>query len=222
MFDDELILKDGSVALDENDTSAVTLAINADGNYVRDIKKTGKSGLYAVLICPTSPTTYSDTLDVYIQASHHITDGWETVAQFPRLYTYMREVKCTPTTLFVSTDIGLILTATTDSASDGGVIIDFDHKMISEYTLQKILVKMSDADDDYSTAADTLTATSGTGVGTQGVASVRTAERSYGIFAVRFQTDRRYVRGLFTVSSGGAWGLAECYITNSPPNVVRL
>ena len=222
MFDDNLILKDGTVTLDENDVAALALTVNSDGNYAVQIDQTGNAGLWAVMICPTAPTTYADTLNAYIQASHHITDGWETVAAFPTLYAYMRELRCTPTTAFLSTDIGLVLTATTDSASDGGVIIDFDKKMTESTKPQgRILVKMSDANDDYSTAGDTLTATSGTGVGTQGAAAVATMERSYGIYVVRFQTNRKYVRSLTTVSAGGAWGATEIYITNSPPKVYK-
>lgn len=222
MFDDELILKDGSVALDANDVAAVLLTVNSDGNYALEIKKTGKTGLYAVMICPSAPTTYVDTLTVAIQASHHFTDGWETVASFPVLYALMRYMEVTATTAFVSTDIGLVLTATTDSASDGGVIIDFDKALLTVGGKGTMLVQMSDANDDYSTAGDIVTATAGTGVGTITAAGVLTKERSYGIYVVRFQTDREYVRGLFTVSAGGAWGLTEAYITNSPPNVVRF
>jgi len=223
MYDDNLILKDGSVALDVNDVAASAVTVNGDGNYVLDIKKTGNTGLYAVMVCPTAPTTYADTLTAKIQASHHLTDGWEDIAAFPVLYALMRELRCTPTTAFVSTDIGLVLTATTDSASDAGVIIDFENKMINN-TLDegRILVQMSDANDDYSTEGDTLTATSGTGVGTQGVASVLTTERSYGIFVIRFATDRRYIRSSTVVSSGGAWGLTEMYVTSSPPKVYRM
>lgn len=223
MFDDLLILKDGSVALDENDVAASALTVNADGNYVLDIRKTGNSGLYAVMICPTAPTTYADTLTAKIQHSHHLTDGWEDLVAFPTLYAYMRELRCTPTTAFVSTDIGLVLTATTDSASDGGVIIDFDNKMINSTLDQgRILVQMSDANDDYSTAGDTLTATSGTGVGTQGAAAWATSERSYGIYVVRFATERRYIRSNTTVSAGGSWGYTEIYVTSSPPKIVNF
>ena len=38
MFDENLILKDGSVALDESDSAAVSETINSDGNLVLDIK----------------------------------------------------------------------------------------------------------------------------------------------------------------------------------------
>jgi hypothetical protein len=217
-FDEELVLIDGSVALDPTSDAAIaSLTRDAYGKVVIDLKKTGGKGLVAVLICPSAPTTYADTLSAAIQHSNQAEDGWEDLATFPTLYAYMREVWCTSTTAFVGTDIGLVLTATTDSASDGGVIIDFDRSLLTVGGNGKILVQMSDANDDYSTAGDTLTATSGTGVGTQGVAGVATARRSYGVYVVRFQTNRRFIRPNVTVSSGGAWGYTSMYLTDNYP-----
>ena len=127
-----------------------------------------------------------------------------------------------PTTAFLSSDIGLVATATTDSASDGGIIKDFSRNLLTIGVKGAMYVQMSDANDDYSTAGDIITATSGTGVGTCTAAGVLTKERSYGIYVVRFATDRKYVRSKTTVSAGGSWGLTEIYITNSPPKVARF
>ena len=222
MFDDALILKDGSVALDENDVAAILLTINSDGNYAVDISKTSNAGLYAVMICPSAPTTYADTLTATIQHSHHFTDGWENVAAFPVLKALVRYVEVTATTAFLSSDIGLVLTATTDSASDGGIILDFDKALLTVGGKGTMLVQMSDANDDYSTAGDIVTATAGTGVGTITAAGVLTKQRSYGMYVVRFATERQYVRSQTTVSAGGSWGLTEIYLTNSPPKVYQF
>jgi hypothetical protein len=217
-FDDELKLIDGTIALDPTSDAAIaSLTRDAYGKVVVDIKKTGQNGLFAVLICPTAPTTYQDTLATAIQHSNQVEDGWEDLAVFPTLYAYMREVFVTTTTAFVGTDIGLVLTATTDSASDGGIIIDFDRALLTLGATGKLLVEMSDANDDYSTSGDIVTATSGTGVGTISPAGAATSQRSYGIYVVRFQTNRRYIRPNLTVSSGGSWGLVSLLVTDNYP-----
>jgi hypothetical protein len=125
---------------------------------------------------------------------------------------------CTATTAFVPADIGQILAATTDSASDGGVIVDYEKALETIGGVGDILVAMSDANDDYSTAGDTLTSAS-TGVATQGVASFLTAQRSYGIYVVRFSTTRRYVRFNGTVSTGGSWGYLKVFLNERAEDV---
>ena len=86
-FDDDLVLIDGTATLGPTtDTAATSTTRNADGAVVLDIKKTGTKGLVAVMVCPTAPTTYADTLTGLIQHSNHISTGWETVASFPVLY----------------------------------------------------------------------------------------------------------------------------------------
>ncbi len=218
MFDANLVLMDGSVALDPtSDAEIASETRDAYGKIVLDIKGSGEQGLVAVMVLPTAPTTYADTLTAAIQHSNAVADGWETLADFPVLYALVREVWCTATTAFVSTDRGLVLTATTDSASDGGVILDFDDALLTVGGYGRIFVKMSDANDDYSTAGDTLTATSGTGVGTQGAAAALTRQYSYGIYAVRFQTNRRYVRPSVTVSTGGDFGKVAMLLTSRYP-----
>jgi hypothetical protein len=215
VFDNELILHDGTVDLDENDVAAFALTTNDDGGYVVEIKETAAKGLSAVMICPTQPTTYADTLTAKIQCSDHLTDGWEDVAAFPVLYAYIRKLYVTATTAFVATDIGLVLTATTDSDSDGGVIRYIDPKLMTVGGKGWIYVAMSDANDDYSTAGDIVTATSGTGVGTHLAAGVLDKFMSYGIYNIHFASSKRYCRASKTVSAGGNWGKTEIYLTNN-------
>ena len=219
-YDANLVLKNGLVALDENDVAATTIAANADGNHVVDLKKTGLTGLDAVLILPTQPTTYADTLTFAIQASNHLTDGWETIAQAPIIYAYMMEMMCTATTAFVSTDIGLVLTATTDTAT--GTLRYFDPALLAIGGYGRIIIEMNDAGDVYATAGDVLTATAGTGVGLQGAAAWHTPPGGVpGCFVVRFATDKRYVRSLTTVSAGGAYGLASIFLTDHSEDFPR-
>jgi hypothetical protein len=222
-FDDELALIDGTVALDPtSDAEIASLTRDAYGKVVLDVRKTGENGLVAVMLLPTAPTTYADTLTAYVQHSNHITDGWSTISAFPVLYAAVREVWCTATTAFVSTDIGLVLTARTDSASDGGVILDFDPALLVVGGYGRILVQMSDANDDYSTAGDTLTATSGTGVGTQGIAGALTKSLSYGIYTCQFRTNKRYIRPSVTVSAGGDFGKVAMYLVDKYPMTAKL
>ncbi len=221
-FDVDLTLIDGSVALTPtSDAEIASETVDGYGKVVLDIRKTGNRGLMAVLACPSAPTTYQDTLTAVLQHSHHVADGWADLASFPVLYALVRRVRCTAITAFVATDIGLVLTATTDSASDGGVILDFDPALLAVGGEGDILVQMSDANDDYSTAGDTLTATTGTGVGTQGAAAALDPARSYGLYVVRFQTEKRYVRPSVTVSTGGSWGLVQMLLTNDYPMPVQ-
>jgi len=215
VFDNSCILHDGTVDLDENDVAAFALTTNADGGYVVEIKETAAKGLSAVLLCPSAPTTYGDTLDVKIQCSDHLTDGWEDVANFPRLYTYVRKLYVTATTAFVATDIGLILTATTDSGSDGGLIRYIDPKLMTIGGQGLVYVAMSDVNDDFSTASDIVTATAGTGVGTISAAGVLDKFMSYGIYNIHFASSKRYCRASKTVSAGGNWGKTEIYLTNN-------
>ncbi|KKK65740.1 hypothetical protein LCGC14_2971090, partial [marine sediment metagenome] len=46
-------------------------------------------------------------------------------------------------------------------------------------------------------------------------ASVLTEYLSFGNFAVRLMTDKRYIRGLFTASGGSNFGAVVCGITNA-------
>jgi hypothetical protein len=82
-----------------------------------------------------------------------------------------------------------------------------------------IIIAMSDANDVYTTASDTLTATSGTGVAT--ASSATTASMLYpngdglpGIFTTRFKATKRYIRLNMTVSTGGSYGYVAAYLVD--------
>jgi hypothetical protein len=223
-LDSENILIDGTIVLTPStDTPAVSTTRDAaTGGAVIDLKKTGYKGLCAVLTVPSKPTTYDDTLTVYIEESDVVGEptslkNWQPVAYFPIVNAMLRVLDVTATTAFVDSDTGRVLTATTDSASDGGHIVWFDPALKTIGGKGKVVVSMSDANDDFSTAGDTVTATSGTGVGTQGAASVVFPEGGGipGCFTTRFTATKRYVRANATVSTGGSYGLVSVMLTDN-------
>lgn len=217
------ILIDGTIVLSPTtDIAAISLTRNATyGCAVIDLRKTGEKGLCAVMTCPLKPTTYVDSLTMIIEQSDILGEPtglstWETVASFPVVYALLREMEVTATTAFVAADIGAVIAATTDSASDAGVMLWFDPALLAIDGVGKMVVQMSDANDDYSTAGDTLTSAD-TGVGTQGAASTVSPLTSAGIpgvYAVRFQVTKRYLRAKPTVSAGGSFGLVSVLLTD--------
>ena len=116
---------------------------------------------------------------------------------------------CTATTGFVAADATTprVLTATSDGAT--GLIVAFDEALKTIGGIGDILVEMQDSADLYATAADTLTATSGTGVATQGVAGTKVGvQHQPGVHTIRFATDRRYVRAEVTAADN----IGKCWI----------
>jgi hypothetical protein len=230
-FDSLGILIDGSIVITPStDTPPVSLTRDAaTGAAVIDLKMTGAKGLTAVLIVPSKPTTYDDTLTPFIEESDVLGEPtstwktWQSVADFPIVYAMLREVTVTATTAFVASDVGRILTATTDSTSDGGHIVWFDPALMTIGGIGKVIVAMSDANDDFSTASDIVTATGGTGVGTISEASkvYPHGDGISGIYVTRFVAKKRYIRANITVSTGGSYGLISCFLTDEYPNPAR-
>lgn len=186
------------VEVDESDAVAISKTANSDGNAVVEINQTGVHGLAAVLIWTAISATapYSDEGLILIEASDELDRNWQEVARFPTMHCYLRRLKnCTATTAFVAADVTTprVLTATTDTAT--GLIYSVDQALFTIGGVGDIVIEMQDAADLYATAGDTLTATAGTGIATQGAASVPEVPQMIpGIHVVRFSTDKRYVR----------------------------
>jgi len=223
-YDASNILIDGTIVLTPStDTPAVSVTRDAaTGGAVLDLKKTGAKGMCAVLICPSKPTTYADTLTVFIEESDVLGEPtalktWQAVAYFPVINAMLRLLEVTATTAFVASDVGRILTATGDTASDGGVIVWFDPALLVIGGKGFVVVAMSDVNDDYSTAADTVTATAGTGIGTQGAASLiyPSGGGIPGVFTALFRATKRYIRANATVSTGGSYGLISVMLSDA-------
>lgn len=224
-FDANLILKGlysgALVDTDESDAAAVAVAANSDGNCVVDLKKTGAKGLVGVLIMTeeADSAAYSDETTVEFQQSDQLDRGWEAVGKIGTLRSHLILLRdCVATTGFVALDATTprVLTATTDGAT--GTIIAFDEALKTIGGIGDILVEMQDSADVYGTGGDTLTATSGTGVATQGaLAGIKTlpgTQHQPGVHTARFTVDKRYVRAVVTAADN----IGKCWIllANAP------
>ena len=223
-FDYLGMLLDGTIVITpDTDIAPFSLTRNVvTGAAVINLKGTPAKGLCAVMNCPSKPTTYVDNMTCAIQESDLLGEPtalatWKAVANFPIVYAMTRELWVTATTAFVASDVGRILTATTDAASDGGVITYIAPELLAIGGVGKIVVSMSDANDDYTTAGDIVTATAGTGIGTQGAASILypNGDGIPGMYVVRFTATKRYLRAAPVVSTGGSFGLVSIFLCDN-------
>lgn len=223
-FDANLVLKGhysgALIDTDESDVAPTSLTVNTDGNVVVDLKKTGAKGLAAVMILTEEADSdaYSDETTIEIQESDELDRGWVAVGKIGTLRSHLILLpKCTATTGFVAADATTpkVLTATTDTAT--GKIVAFDEALKTIGGVGDILVEMQDSADVYATVGDTLTATAGTGIATQGVAGIKTlpgTQHQPGVHICRFITSKRYVRAAVTAADN----IGKCWIllTNAP------
>ena len=215
-FDANLILKGlysgALVDTDENDAAPVSLTANSDGNAVVEVKGTAAKGMTAVIIMTEEADSdaYSDETTIEIQASDELDRGWGAVAKSRTFRSHLILLKdCVATTGFVALDATTprVLTATTDTAT--GLIVAFDEALKTIGGVGDILVEMQDSADLYATPGDTLTATSGTGVATQGAAGTKVGcQDQPGVHTLRFATDKRYVRAVVTAADN----IGKCWI----------
>lgn len=208
------------VDVDESDVAPTSLTVNDDGNSVIDLHGTGADGLAAVLVMTEEADSdaYSDETTVEIEASDELDRGWEGIAQFQSkngdgvFRSHLILLKdCVATTGFVASDAtsSLVLTATT--GTDTGRIVAFDEALKTVGGIGDILVEAQDSGDAYGTEGDTLTATSGTGIATQGVAGVTVLpgiQHQPGIYTCRFATPKRYIRAKVTAADN----IGKCWI----------
>jgi hypothetical protein len=202
-FDSLLILRDGTVDLDPNEVVAISTTRNADGSVVLDLKETGVKGLAAVMILPTAPTTYADTLTVHIQESDALAGSYVTIASFPVLYTYVRKIPASASVAAaVEADIGQVLTGGT--TGDTGVIIAIDNSLFTLNGTGYIYVAMAGADDLFDNTSEAITSASTFSGVVNGAASTTSVEHGApNTYIVRFSSTKRYIRGSYTVSAGG-------------------
>ena len=102
-----------------------------------------------------------------------------------------------------------------------GLIHDIAQALFTVGGVGDIVISMEDSADLYATAGDTLTATSGTGIATQGAISVADNSRGHpgGTLVIRFATDKRYVRfNGATVADD----LGTCWVTLETESLDKL
>lgn len=226
VYDANLVLRgqysSAYVDLDSSDAAATSLTVNSDGNVVVDLGDhgTGAAGMDCIVIFHDQCTTYTNYADVVIEDSDHLSDGWQSLLTFPRVYAYMRELVVTSTTAYVATDIGQVCAATT--GLDTGVIREFSRKLLTLGGTGKIFVEMQDANDTYATSGDTLTTTGGTGAGTMtGVGRVPYWSSGGLTMVRRFSTPKRYIRLGADAPNGGNFGDVDVLVTGSQHNHVN-
>jgi len=225
VFDANLVLRDGSVDLDNGEAAVISTTINDDGAKVIDLNTTtrprgnaeGVIHLTATLVLPTAPTTYADTLAVHIQQSDYVSYGWETIASFPTLYAYTRLLKVLVVTAFAAADIGTVLLGGT--TGDQAVIQWMHPDLLTIGKTAYMIVAMAAADDLFDDVDEAVDATAGTGDGTMvGAAVVETKPRLGGpnTFTRAFGVTKRYLRQSITASGGSNFGKVSLLLSPYP------
>lgn len=221
-FDANLVLRDGSVDLDNSEAVSTSITANADGAKCIDLGTTvrtrgdseGIIHLTASLILPTAPTTYADTLAVVIQQSDNLGFGWETLASFPTLYTYTRLLSVKVVTAFAAGDIGKVLTGAT--TGDTGEIRWMHPDLLTVGKTANMIITMQAAGDVFDDDDEVVDAAAGTGDGTMnGIAVVEDKPRLGGsnTHIRAFGVTKRYLRGQLTASAGSNFGKAHLLLS---------
>ncbi len=211
-LDANTLLRDGSTAdLATGESAATSTTIDANGAKVIDMGKSGAKGIVVVLNLPAAPTAFADTLLVTIQVSDYESTDFKAIATFPTLYALNRRLTVKTTTAYVAASIGGTVTGGT--TSDAGVIRWYDRALETIGGVGDLVVSQVAADSDFDDASENLTGA--TGVSDMQKASVLTEYLSFGNFAVRLMTDKRYIRGEYTASAASNFGAAVCAITNA-------
>ena len=205
------------VDLDSAEVVAISTTVNTDGAKCLDLKETGARGLSAVMTLPSAPTTYQNKLTAIIQASDALAGNWETIADFPVLYSYLRRVPVKATVAAaVEADVGKKLTESAGTL-DSGVIVHIDPALYALNGTGYILVAMDDAGDIFAGPAEALIATGGTFSGVETAAADVPAglQHGPGDYVVKFATDKRYVRGKYTAVATN-WGKVQVLVSPYP------
>lgn len=200
------------IDLEPTEAAAVSLTVNSDGAKCLDIRQTGAKGLAAVMVVPAEATTYADTLTAIIEASNALDRGWETIAAFPVLHALMRKIKVIATTAFVAADIAQNIVEGTTSGA--GLLLAFDDALLAIDGVGYCLFSMIDSADLFDSLTETVTS-AGTGVGTE-QGELGLVVPVVGVSIARFATDKRYIRGKYTVSTGGNFGKVEVMVAAHP------
>jgi hypothetical protein len=205
-FDAEMLLRDGLVDLDASEAVAISLTRNADGAVALDLRKTAAKGMAAVMILPSAPTTYADTLTALIQQSDALEGNWETIAAFPVLSALLWKVpSLASVAAAVEADLGKLLTG--GSTGDTGAIVHIDPALYALNGEGFITVSQVDIGDVFDNTSEAITAATGTFSGVvNGVAGSVAVQVGPGIYVARFAATKQYLRGKYTVSAGGNFG----------------
>ena len=224
VFDANLVLRNGTVDLDNAEAVATSLTRNDDGAICLDLGTTvrprgdseGVIHMAATLVLPSAPSTYADTLGVVIQQSDNLTFGWETLASFPTLYAFTRLFQLTITTAFVAADLNATITGGT--TGDTGNLLWMHPNALTVGKKAFMIVGM-DAAGDVFDDDDEVMSGNDTGVGTMnGIAVVEAKPSLSGpnTFSRGFSVTKRFLRGQLTASGSSNFGLAHLLLSQYP------
>jgi len=203
------------------DITPTALAVNAAtgfkvldlGGIVKPIGKSmGHKRVSLVMHLPTAPTTYGDTLTMYVEQSDNIAFGYDYIADFPDLYAMMVRLKVMVTTAFVAADIGGALTGGT--TTDAGLLRWMHPDAETAGNVAYMMVSQADAGDTYADPDEAVTG------GTTGVGYLLEAGyipgKPYlggpGTYICSFSTTKRYLRLAPSASGGSNWGKVSVWV----------
>lgn len=226
VFDANLVLRDGTVALTSASGETGPTAITADayGAKVVDLNTTvrprgdseGVTHLVATLVLPTAPTGYGDTLGIEINESDHVTFGYRTIAYFGNFYTLTIMLEATVTVAFVAADLGGALTGQT--SGDVGLLRWMHPDAFTIGKTCNFIIAMAGAGDLYDSAGEEVRGgTTGRAVMT-GLGFVEAHPRLSGpnIHHRAFAVTKRYIQAYVTPSAVSTWGLASIFLSPYP------
>lgn len=216
----------GLIDCDQSDAVAISETVNADGNGVVDVKKTGLANpMCAVLVLTEEADSdaYDDEATITIEESDALDRNWQTVVTFPVLHSHIRRVFVTSTVAFVAADVTGALTA---QGGDTGQLLYFDPALAGTVGNQGWLyIEMDDNADLFDDAVgQTMNgATTGESVlaappdGGSRMESGVSVQMQPGTYIRKFHTNKRYVRcncESLEDNIGKIW----IYLTNAHPS----
>jgi len=225
-FDNNLVLRDGSVALTSasGETGPTALTADAYGAKCVDLGGTvrprgdseGVTHLVATLVLPTAPTGYGDTLYIEINESDNLTFGYRTIAYFGAMYTLTRMLEATVTVAFVAADLNAALTGQT--SGDVGLLRWMHPDALTVGKTCNFIIAMAGAGDLYDSSAEEVRGgTTGRATMT-GVGFVEDHPRLSGpnIHHRALAVTKRYIQAYVTASAVSTWGLASIFLSPYP------
>lgn len=172
----------------------------------------GAQRISVVMFLPTAPTTYGDTLTMWIEQSDDVDHGFEFVADFPEVFTYTRLLDVTISTAFVAADVGGVLTG----AATGSVgVLEWMHsdaKIVGRRC--HMIIAMANPTDTYASTEQVSGGSAGVG-NTHGASVISGKPYLDGpnTYITTFGATKRYLRLDPSVSDGGNFGKVNVFVT---------
>lgn len=224
VFDANLVLRDGTVALVTGETAPTSLSyvlgarcLDLGGTTRPRGQNEGVRDMVATLILPTAPTvTYQDNLYVQICESDNLTFGYNTLAIIGYLYTFTRMLPITVTTPFIAGDLGALVTGTT--TNDTGTIVWMHPSTFTNGAQTFIIVQMVNGGDTFANPTEGFT-TSGAGAGNMrgaGFVEAKPYLSGSNSFFRTISPTKKYLQATLTVAGASNWGSVVLQLSPYP------